>query len=354
MRYIIPLYCLFLYACNNSRAEDSSELPKDIPLISESVTKVSTAIAKEKIFEYRILSEGKIRSTNEQTLVSALEGDLLQCNARTGMHVRKGDLLALVDTTNITFKLEKARLSRFANQKDYESQLLGYEQLLKNSSENEAREIKQKLSISSGLTGSELDLKENAYILSKYRITAPFSGILTNVNMQKGTGIKNGQELTRIYDPEQLILDTKILETDLPLLKIGTPAEVTGIADPHTIHSAIVTEINPYVEEDGMVIIKLKLVSDHHRRLFPGMNCAAVIRVPTGKNVIIPREALVIRDRKQVVFTMEGGKAKWNYVKTGRDNGEEVEITDGLPDGSKVITSNNLRLGNDSPVEEIF
>jgi secreted trypsin-like serine protease len=101
-----------------------------------------------------------------------------------------------------------------------------------------------------------------------------------------------------------------------------------------------------------MITIKLLITNVQSAPLFPGMNCTATIKVPVHRALIIPKDALVMRSGKPVVFTMEDGKAKWNYVSIGKDNGKEVEITAGLNNKKRVITTANLQLADDAPVVE--
>lgn len=82
------------------------------------------------------------------------------------------------------------------------------------------------------------------------------------------------------------------------------------------------------------------------------MNCSVTINLPSGNTLIVPREALVMRSDRPVVFTLVNDKAKWNYVTVGRTNGKDVEITGGLKAGEQVITSNNLQLAHDAPVSQ--
>jgi len=120
-------------------------------------------------------------------------------------------------------------------------------------------------------------------------------------------------------------------------------------------YKAYVYNINPYVDENGMVIVRLKIISDKEFSksiLFP-VELQCYYKVPLGKVLLVSKDAVIFRNGKAVVFTCENGKAKWHYVKTGKDNGKEVEIKDGLELGQKVITTNNLQLSNDAPVQEI-
>jgi hypothetical protein len=112
--------------------------------------------------------------------------------------------------------------------------------------------------------------------------------------------------------------------------------------------------INPYVDVNGMVMVRLRLQHLSQQKQFsllPGMNCSAIIEVPSSTALSIPKEALVYRSQKVIAFTYEDGKAKWNEVLIGRDNGEFVEVLEGLKPGQEVIVTNNLQLAHDAPVQ---
>jgi membrane fusion protein, multidrug efflux system len=344
-----------LIACGATGAEHEADDKKEYTIPSSPVTtKVTTAIAEHRNFQYLITSNGKIKSLHEQMITSENGGRLLQCRAKTGLFFPLGSVIARMETTPIQYKLQRARLTQFNSQKEFESQLLGYETLLKDKTKEQADAIKQKIKISTGLAGAEQEIKEANYELSKSIIRAPFSGILADVKVQQGEQLTSGQELFRIYDPNNLFLEIKILETEVALLKKGMPSLITPISTPEHKYAAEVYEINPYVDENGMVMVKLKInrLASAGNRLFPGMNCTATIQIPLEKSVIIPKEALVMRSAKAVVFSLEEGKAKWNYVIVGRDNDKEIQIKAGLKPGTKVIISNNLQLAHDAPVQE--
>lgn len=358
---LIIILCITAISCgSNSAAKenpDSISLPQSgNTAVSE--TPVKTAPAEYRDFEVLLESNGKIKSLREQLVNSESGGKLVICNAQTGKFFGAGSSVAQFETTMIQYKLERARLNLFNNTKEYESQLLGYENLLKDKTAEQGEEIKRKLRISSGLSGTEQDIKEANYELSKSVIRAPFSGVLSDVKIQPGQQVKPGEELFRIYDPANLLLETRILESDISLLRKGTPAEIAPLSDPARKYKASVYEINPYVDENGMVIVKLRVQQTQTEKkggslLFPGMNCTITIRIPGSKSVLVPMEAVVIRDGKNIVFTLENGKAKWNDVIVGRTNGKEVEIREGLRGGEDVIISNNLQLSHDAPVKRI-
>ena len=81
------------------------------------------------------------------------------------------------------------------------------------------------------------------------------------------------------------------------------------------------------------------------------MNARAVIRAPQNNNLVVPKEAVVYRSGRPVVFTIENNEAIWNYIEVGKDNGREIEVLDGIQADQTVITSNNVQLAHQAPVQ---
>jgi RND family efflux transporter MFP subunit len=350
------LICIYLLgmSCGSSNKPDEKV---NLQLPAGQASTVTTGQAVLKTFEYLISSNGKIKSQYEHQFISEAGGRIKACYATTGKRVMADETLLQFETAPIQFRLQKATLAQYNATKEYESQLLGYEQLLKDKNPEQTAAIQKKLKISTGLAGAEHEIEEANYELGNATIKAPTNGILANVKVQQHQYATPGSELFLLYDPWHLLLDLKILEADAWLLKPGHTAQVSSIANPGKQYAAAVDAINPYVDENGMVSISLKIITPLQGAtsapsLFPGMNCMAVIKVPSKKSVVVPREAVVMRSGKAVVFTLENGKAIWNYVTTGGDNGKEIEVITGLEPGKKVITSNNLQLSHEAPVIE--
>jgi RND family efflux transporter MFP subunit len=276
-------------------------------------------------------------------------GFLEKFTPKTGQYLPAGAAIAVFATEATRLKLERAQLQVFNAQKEYESQLLGYEKLFESMNETQRADVREKLRISSGLAPALQDVKEAEYELSKAIIKAPFAGVAANVAVRQGEHIKPGTELCRLYNPAQLVLAAKVLESDLPFMQKNLLASVQALGSTQQV-SARLYDINPLVDENGMVTVRLMLQSKGTNPLFVGMHARATIQVPAKKTLAVPRDALLYRGGRAVVFTFINGLAKWNYVNTGLDNGKEVEITEGLNPGDEVIVSNNIQLAHDSPV----
>ena len=107
---------------------------------------------------------------------------------------------------------------------------------------------------------------------------------------------------------------------------------------------------SPTVDPDlraGRVVIELTGVEE----LRPGAtaNAEIVTRVHP-QALVVPQDAVLTRDNRTMVFVVDGGKAKWQYVTTGPSGRGLVGVEEGLEAGAQVITSGHYSLAHDAPV----
>lgn len=306
-------------------------------------TEVLTAKAIHSTFEFRINASGTMESANELKVTFQGSGYLEKLNIRNGQMVSAGQLLAELENTSEEFAAEKAQIAYSKAKILFNDDSIGFSRL--------TAEAKSNLQLRSGLRDAELSLREAQINLEKTLVRAPISGRVAELEEKEGNMVSAGKDLCVIYTPNQLVLTAKILESDYGRIKLGLKADVYPLAFKDRTFEATLVEINPKVDEFGMVTVKLQL--DETDGLLPGMNANAIIRAPQSENVLVPREAVVMKSGRPVVFTFENGIAKWNYVETGLDNGVDIEITSGVNDGAEVIITNNIQLAHEAQVTRI-
>ncbi|KAB2847904.1 MAG: hypothetical protein F9K42_09585 [Ignavibacterium sp.] len=69
--------------------------------------------------------------------------------------------------------------------------------------------------------------------------------------------------------------------------------------------------------------------------------------------VIIPKEALLVRDKRDLVFVVQNNLAKWQYVNIGQQNDEYIEILNGVSPGDSVIVEGHFNLAHDSNIKSV-
>lgn len=338
--FVISTAALLLMSCKQQK--EPVEEP-DVESLRQEIkpTEVDIALATYRPFEFRVNSSGTIDSENELKVTFQASGYLEKLKVGNGKRVNKGQLIAELQNDKEELAKEKAEVALEKARIDFQ-----YDSISRGNSKDPV--VDRNLRLQTGLKSAEISVKEALFNLKNTFIYAPISGVMAEIEEKQGNLISAGKELGVIYDPDNLILVGKILETDFKHISIGLAVDIFPLSFKDKAFEARVVEFNPKVDDNGMVEVKMKL--NETEGLLPGMNANAVIRVPQKQNVIVPREALVIKSGKPVVFTYENGLAKWHYVELGLDNGVDLEILDGLEPNSQVIISNNMQLAHDARV----
>lgn len=346
--YVI-LFVLFLTGCSSQdkdlafEEQDSTTSSSD----NQVVTHVNAINAEISPLAYELSTRGIILPAKLHHLSFESQGALRQLRVRNGDHVRSGILIAELENRNQELAVAEAKLNyQDAWYKDEDERMF-----LNDSSfyKDKWNQVDEKTALKSGLPQAKVALDRAQAELEQTKLYAPFSGIISDLKVTTGSFLKANQPVCMLYDPNQLEIRVKLLEYDYPKIKLGQHAAVTVLANPGQTVAGTITEINPKVDESGHFEVKVGLTSAEG--LVPGMNASVTIRVMSSEaQLVVPLAAVVHRSERDVVFTFEDGQAKWNYVTLGRQNGEWVEVLEGLSEGNRVITTNAFQLAHDSPV----
>lgn len=315
---------------------------------------VLVAPAERKPFAYRIETRGRIESARSVPLTFQKGGLVAEVKAQSGDRVAAGQLLAQLDQSEERIALQRAENELLVRQDDYYLLVKEYQMLQGDTNTRNEAQIRSQLA-NSGLGAARIELAQAKLSLDNTLLHAPFSGVLADFSLQPGNRVGAGEEVGILYDPASLIVEVEVLEADFSLLRKGQPAQLEVLAFPGKQFPATIKLVEPFVQDNGLLKVLVAVSPTAQGQLLPGMNAKVTLQVPLGLSLVMPKPAVVLRSGREVVFTVVGGKAKWHYVAIGRDNGQEVEILEGLPDtATSVIVSNNLQLGHDAEVEVIL
>nr|WP_228527756.1 efflux RND transporter periplasmic adaptor subunit [Pararhodonellum marinum] len=330
----------------NSKVE---EAPMESFRNEVTATEVRVAQAEKKSFDYLINATGKVEANSQVKVISERNGYLQEWKATEGGYVQKGAILGRLDNTDNQFRLEKAQANMRIARAKFDSDKMGFGSIYASEDTSRIRLLEEQLEASSGLLSAEIELREAEIDIEKSIIRAPISGKVADVKIKSGSLVNGGDELCEIISSDLLNLKVKVLESDIQYISQGQQADIYPVSGGPGNLKGTVQSINPKVDENGLVQVNIRL--SNTGSLLPGMNARAVVRSPQSSSVVVPKQALVYRSGRPVVFTIEKNESKWNYVEVGKDNGEEVEILEGIPDKSTVIITNNLQLAHQAPVQ---
>lgn len=204
--------------------------------------------------------------------------------------------------------------------------------------------------IRSGLNDALTALSVAEYNLSNTRINAPISGIIANLEAKQWNPSQNYKNFCTIIFDEIMQVEFPVIESEYGFISKGMPVGIIPFINDSSLISGTITEINPQVDEGGMV--KVKAEFHNNGRLIDGMNVKIVIRKPVSNRLVVPKEALVIRQGKDVIFVRQDSLAIWKYVIVEFENSTSLSIKEGLEAGDLVIIAGNVNLAHETIVKE--
>lgn len=315
---------------------------------------VNTTLVRQETFNKQILANGLVEAGNKTDIRFKIAERIAKIYVKNGEFIPKGTTIAALDNRLIYNQLKKAEIDFETAKNKFREEKIRYG-YGKDPIEKMDTVILQSLYIRSGYLSAK-NLLENARIQYEQTfVRAPFGGIVANLTAKEGNFFTSSDILCTLIDHKQLDVIFQVAENQLPFVKLGQKVSISPFADQTRLFEGHITEVNPMVDENGLIRIKATIVNQaKEQNLFDGMNVSVVINNPMGEMLVIPKEALVLRSGKEVVFTLQNGQAKWNYVHIFDENTDSYAISEGLHPNDTIIVSGNMNLAHDAKVSATF
>jgi len=290
---------------------------------------VPVRISKASIGEIRpiVSVSGDIKGTTA-SLSSKLIGSISWIGVKEGDKVKKGDVLAKLDT------FDTAQRGYISTKDLFESGL---------SSKNELETAKQKY-------------ESSCFI-------APISGIVTLVANKIGESLSPGTPFIAIVDPMSAYGEVQIDESDIGEIRQGQEVEISADAYPNRkffgklsniVQEAELKKVGGRVkiDEEDKIFRATVNIDDSSYDLKIGMTISADIILEKRPGLLtVPREAVMSKDGSQEVFVIKNNQAKQRFVELGIKDPSNIEVKNGLKDGETVAVTNLDKLKNNSLVK---
>lgn len=186
--------------------------------------------------------------------------------------------------------------------------------------------------IGRGIVSNYYNVKNLEQRLSKYYITAPFDGILTEALVTEGSLIRNGQKLGEFIDPTIYEMEVAISKSFANLLKIGEDVRLNNLEGTES-YQGKVSRINGSIDPTTQTIRAFIEVKD--KNLKEGMYLEARLDARKEKNAIeIDRNLLLDTNE---IYIVKDGSLKAIPVKPVFFSDTKV-VLKGVPDGSVILS----------------
>ncbi len=340
---------ILLAACTSNKEEnkDGSEMEMHQQQMSE--TYVDTMVLHQTEFNKQIVCNGRLRAKAKSELNFNGQGIIAEVFVREGQHIGKGKLIATLDKQDRQRELEKAEHELQRAKVELTDKLIG---LGYNDMNAVPADVMERAEVMSGYYSAKFQLQSAKKALEECNLYAPFSGRIADLEAKR---FQKNDKVCTLVDDSGFEVEFRILEAELSGVRIGQKVKVTPFVQDSIQYEGRVTEINPLVDDKGLVKIKAQL-SNRGNTLLDGMNVRVIVEEKMQHMFVVPKDAVVERDGYQVIFLLEEGRAVWTYVDVVHSNISSFAITGcqrketTIKEGDIVITSGNLNLADGTEV----
>lgn len=276
---------------------------------------------------------GNIAAIQQAGIFSKVTGNLENIFVDIGYFVNQGQLLAVVDSTQLYQNYQQAYATYYNNKIAYDRNSELYDQNLIAKQDLDNSEAAMKI--------SEATYKNAATQLSYAKITAPFSGFITQKFLDRGALIQNNNStIFTLMKMDVVKVYVYILEKDIPMIHNNEQCVVMVDAFPDKKFYGKITRKSNALDLNTRTMTYEIDIPNSDYTLKPGMFATVYFLLAEHKNAItIPKDALLKDASDNYVFAVENGKAKRINVKAGVTEDNIVEITGGLTTSTEIITT---------------
>lgn len=267
-----------------------------------------------------------------------------------GAHVKKGQVLAFIDSPDLDQQLAQARADLIRTQANQQLAEVTYERWstlsLKNIVSQQAKDEKygDALAKAADVQAAQANVARLEAMSSFKNLTAPFDGIVTARSLDIGdlveAGSKAGKALFQVSDLHVMRIYVNVPQAFLGDMKDGLKAALQLPGIDEQFEAKLLTTSNAVSEQSRTALVQL-LADNPDGRLWPGAFTMVHFHIPSDPNILrIPATALIFGPQGMQVAKVESqNKVVLNKVELGRNLGNEVEIVLGVSSSDRIIDS---------------
>jgi RND family efflux transporter MFP subunit len=342
-KLLILLLAVAITACDDAPEERVANLTVPVTIMPVGLGTIESTVE----------STGSLLPLHEAELIAEVKGDLFFAQSDSGRRLEEGSrvtagqLVARIESEEwrVSVRLDSRELAVENAQRALEDrQALFEEGLGLETDVDNARKV---------LVDAQNDL-ENAHIqLEKMRILAPISGVLTELtDISESTLVQQNTVIGKVVDYSRVLVDLNIPNSQINAVRLGQPVRISNYAFPDQVFEGEISIMDPALNPTTRTFRVEAIVNNPDLILRPGMFVRAEIVTESRSGVvIIPRELILNRQNRQVVFIVQEDAAEMREITTGLEDEMYVEVLEGLSEGERLITSNYETLRSRTAVQ---
>lgn len=333
---------------------------------------VSTMTAEYQDWQPHVQAVGNVRAVHGSDLAFELAGIVDSVDVKSGVDVKKGQvLMKLVDAQDratLASLQANARLAELTA--DRAKKQLAVQAISKAQYDTDMASLKS----------AQAQAAAQAALVAKKTLRAPFSGRVGIITANPGQYINAGTSVVTLQQLDPVYVDFTVPQSSLNMLKLGGKVELSVDAFKNKTFTGEVSATDPKVDLSTRNVGVEATVPNPDKLLVPGMFANVAVDSGSQKRYLtLPQTAISYAPYGDTVFVVHDGTppapsasgepaAPKSSAPAGKDDksshyvrqvvvtvgptrGDQVAVLSGIKQGDVVVTSGQLKLRNDSPVD---
>ena len=304
---------------------------------TQNIPLITTFKAKEEVFSHVLELQGNVTTKNLLIITPEFNGILTNVYVKEGQRVSKGQVLAKIDDGGLSQQLAQFRIQSDLAKTTFERQKRLWDQKI-------GSEI-QFLQAKSSYQSQQEAINQLQQQINKTTVRAPFSGTIDDVITEKGSVVGAGQTpLMQIVN-----LDDMYIETDVPESYVSNVIKGKNV---NVEFPVLGKSIDTEIRQAGAVInpanrtFRVEIgVPNKDKSIKPNLTARLKINDYTNEKAILVPQSIISENAEgeQYVYVVKDkkdndeGKVSKVIIKTGKTQGDVIEVLEGVPDGAELI-----------------
>lgn len=311
------------------------------------VETVTASVVTEGQATTLLTATGYIEAERKADLSPKITSRITELNVTEGTRVRKNEVIARLDHTDIDAQLAEARAAwvnaraELARQRSLNAEGLAPQSSLDASVAQESS------------TRARVDYVRA--LLDYTEIRAPFAGVITAKRAFVGEAVSpfgsspsgggSGGAIVTLVEFSTLYVGADVNESNLSRLGPSQPAEITLDAVPDRTYHGHLRQIVPAADRQKATVRVKVAFDDADDKILPDLSArvaftSAVTQGKTARSrILVPKSAISTSDGRTGVFRIVEGRAKFQPVTTGGEVQGQIEVKSGLQGGEKLVAA---------------
>jgi membrane fusion protein, copper/silver efflux system len=342
------MFLIFAVSCKQKKAADTPvsgmEQPTNIKLSKAQMQLANIIVdsVKENTISNEIIFSGKlvVNENTNKVISSKVAGRIDKLYyKKTGDLINKGDILYEIYSEDLQ-SAQKEYLLALEKQKKLGTTANDFSQII-DAAEN-------KLLLWGMSSGQIEQLKNTATIKNTVPVYSTVSGYIQDINISEGDYLMAGSTVFKLSDNSTLWIEAQAYSDEIEYIRESTPITYTISSFPDEELKGTISFVNPELEKDSKInLIRVEILNTANEYK-PGMMAEVKLRTNEKKAVTVSVNAVLVNSNGSTVWVQNPDSTfEVRMVTTGIRNSDEVEITYGLKENERVVTSGAYLLNSE-------